>query len=151
MSSSVRRATMVALVALLVCATAALAAGAKKGATYSGQTVQAKEPITLKVSRSGKSVSVSVQFAPLYCEGGGGGERQLSQPATIAKDGSFKSTIVYEFTPTHAKTSKLYVSGKFSGKQVKGSARSEFGLISPAARKELAKCDGSTSFSAKTK
>lgn len=151
MSSSVRRAAIVAVVALLICATAALAGGAKKGATYSGQTVQGKEPITLKVSRNGKSVTVGVLFAPLYCQGGGAGERQITQPATIAKDGSFKSTILYEFTPTHAKTSKLYVSGKFSGKQVKGSARSEFGLISASARKELAKCNGSTSFSAKTK
>lgn len=151
MTSSVRRVAILAVAGLLACATAAFAAGAKKGATYSGETVQGKEPITLKVSRNGKSVTVGVLFAPLYCEGGGAGERQISQPATIAKDGSFKSTIVYEFAPTHAKTSKLYVSGKFSGKQVKGSARSEFGLVSAQARKELSKCNGSTSFSAKTK
>jgi hypothetical protein len=46
---------------------------------------------------------------------------------------------------------KLYFSGKFSGKKVKGSARSEFGLISAQAHSNLQQCDGSTSFSAKAK
>jgi hypothetical protein len=132
-------------------AAVALAAGPKKGATYTGTTVQGKEPITLKVSGSGKAGTVAILTAPLYCEGGGAGERQITKPATIAKDGSFKGTIVYEFTPTHKKTTKLYFSGKFSGKSVKGTARSEFGLVSPSADKELQKCDGSTSFTAKTK
>ncbi|HTZ86678.1 MAG TPA: hypothetical protein VMB05_08430 [Solirubrobacteraceae bacterium] len=149
--SSLRRAALLAAIALLSCATLALAAGPKKGATYAGTTVQAKEPITLKVAKNGKSVTASVQFAPLYCEGGGAGERQITKPASIAKDGSFKGTILYEFVPTHAKTSKLYFQGKFSGKSVKGTARSEFGLASPQAAKELAKCNGSTAFSATTK
>jgi hypothetical protein len=151
MSILLRRALGLAVLALLIGVTAAAAAGPKKGATYTGTTVQGKQPIALKVSKSGKAVTVSVQFAPLYCEGGGAGERQLTKPASIAKDGSFKGTITYEFVPTHKKTTKLYFSGKFSGKSVKGTARSEFGLISPAAAKELQKCDGSTSFSAKTK
>ncbi|MHB8235705.1 MAG: hypothetical protein ACYDHT_13725 [Solirubrobacteraceae bacterium] len=153
MSSSVRRAAILALVALLTCAAAAFAAGAKKGATYTGKTVQGKEPITLKVSHKGKAVTVSVLFAPLYCEGGGAGERQLTKPAPIAADGSFKATITYEFAPTRMKTDRLYVSGKFSGKKVKGSARSEFGLsaTTPQARANLKACDGSTSFSATTK
>ncbi len=141
------------LVGLLALALAAVAfaAGPKKGATYTGTTVQNKEPITLKVSGSGKAVTVALLSAPLYCEGGGAGERQITKPATIAKDGSFKGTIVYEFVPTRKKTTKLYFSGKFSGKSVKGTARSEFGLVSPSAAKELQKCDGSTSFTAKTK
>ena len=135
----------------LAFAALALAAGPKKGATYTGTTVQGKQPVALKVSKNGKAVTVSVMSAPLYCEGGGAGERQITKPATVAKDGSFKGTIVYEFVPTHAKTTKLYFSGKFSGKSVKGTARSEFGLVSPSAAKELQKCDGSTSFTAKTK
>jgi hypothetical protein len=145
------RALVLAVLALVVAATAALAAGPKKGATYSGTIVQGKTTITLKVSASGKAVTVSVPSAPLYCQGGGGPERQITKPAAIAKDGSFKGTITYEFTPTHKNTTKLYFSGKFSGKSVKGSARSEFGLISPEAHKNLAQCNGSASFSAKTK
>lgn len=137
--------------ALLVSAAVAMAAGPKKGATYSGTIVQGKTTITLKVSSNGKSVTVGVPSAPLYCQGGCGPERQLTKPAAIAKNGSFKGTIVYEFTPTHKNTTKLYFSGKFSGKSVKGTARSEFGLISAEAHKTLAQCDGSASFSAKTK
>jgi hypothetical protein len=151
MSKQLRRAISLAAFVVLLCAAVALAAGPKKGATYTGSTVQNKEPITLKVSANGKSVRIGVQFAPLYCQGGGAGERQITKPAAVAKDGSFKGLITYEFTPTHEKTTKLYVSGKFSGKKVKGSARSEFGLISAQAHSNLEQCDGSTSFSAKTK
>jgi hypothetical protein len=151
MSKQLRRAASLAVVLLLLAAAAALAAGPKKGATYAGTTVQNKEPIALKVSHDGKSLTASVQFAPLYCEGGGGGTRQLTKPASIARDGSFKATITYEFTPTRQKVSKLYISGKFSGKSVKGSARSEFGLLNAEARAKLKQCDGTTSFSAKTK
>jgi hypothetical protein len=151
MGTQLRRAASLAAVAVLLFAAVALAAGPKKGATYTGKTVQAKEPITLKVSHNGKSVTVAVLFAPLYCQGGGAGERQIVAPAPIAKDGSFKATITYEFTPTHQKTTKLYVSGKFSGKKVSGSARSEFGLVSAEAHKNLLQCDGSTPFSASAK
>jgi hypothetical protein len=139
------------VLALPVIAAVAMAAGPKKGATYSGTIVQGKTTIKLKVAPNGKAVTVSVPSAPLYCQGGGGPERQITKPAAIGKDGSFKGTITYEFTPTHKNTTKLYFSGKFSGKSVKGSARSEFGLISPEAHKNLAQCNGSASFSAKTK
>jgi len=151
MSMQLRRAFGLAFLTLLLAAAAALAAGPKKGATYTGTTVQGKEPITLKVSANGKSVTVGVQFAPLYCQGGGAGERQITKPAAIAKNGSFSGTIAYEFVPTHKQTTKLYFKGKFSGKSVRGTARSEFGLISAEARKSLAECNGSTSFTAKTK
>src|ERR1700759_1430320 len=113
MSSSVRRVAMLAMVALLSSASIALAGGAKKGATYSGTLAQGKQPITLKVSGRGKTVTASVMVAPLYCEGGSAGERQITKPASIAQNGSFSATIVYEFAPTHTRTTKLYVKGKF--------------------------------------
>lgn len=145
------RTLVLTVLALLVATAVATAAGPKKGATYSGTIVQGKTAITLKVSANGKAVTVSVLSAPLYCQGGGGPERQITKPAAIAKDGSFKGTITYEFTPNHSKPTELYFSGKFSGKSVTGHARSEFGLISPEAHKTLAQCDGSASFSAKAK
>jgi hypothetical protein len=151
MGRQLRRVLGIAVLVGLATAAVALAAGPKKGATYSGALERAKEPIALKVSKNGKSVTVSVQVAPFYCEGGSAGERQISTPVPIAKDGSFSSTIAYEFVPTHQKTTKLTVTGKFSGKKVKGTARSIFGLQSLQAARELAKCDGSTTFSAKTK
>ncbi|MGD0455281.1 MAG: hypothetical protein ABSB69_16970 [Solirubrobacteraceae bacterium] len=127
--------------ALLAAAAVALAAGPVKGAKYTGATVHGKQPISLKVSGSGKSVTVSVVFAPLYCEGGGTGERQITKPAAISSSGAFKGSIAYEFTPEHKVTGKLFFNGKFSGHTVKGTARSEFLLAK--------QCDGSTSFSAK--
>jgi hypothetical protein len=151
MGRQLRRVLGIAVLIALATAAVALAAGPKKGATYSGTLERAKEPITLKVAKNGKSVTVSVQVAPFYCEGGSAGERQISKAVPIAKDGSFNSTIAYEFVPTHAKTTKLYVKGKFSGKSAKGTARSEFGLQSLQAAGELAKCNGSTKFSAKAK
>jgi hypothetical protein len=151
MSKILGRCTGLALLALLATAAVALAAGPKKGATYTGATVQNKEPITLKVSSSGRTVRASVVSAPLYCEGGGGGERQITKPATISKSGRFSATIAYEFIPTHKVVTKLYISGRFSGKTVKGSARSEFGLLNAAALRNLKQCDGSTSFTARTR
>lgn len=151
MGTQLRRTASLTVLVLLLGAAFALAAGAKKGATYVGATARSKEPIALKVSHDGKTVTASAQVAPLYCQGGGGGTRQLTKPATIGKDGSFKAVITYEFTPTHQKVTKLYVSGKFSGKTVKGSARSEYGLVSAEARSNLAQCNGSTTFSATTK
>jgi hypothetical protein len=143
MSRQLRRALAVAVAVTALLATAvAHAASPVKGAKYTGTTVRDGQPISLKVSASGKSVSVSVAFAPLYCEGGGAGTRQISKPAAISHNGSFKDTIAYEFTPEHKITSKLYVSGRFSGGKVKGSARSEFPLAK--------QCDGSTTFSAST-
>ncbi len=127
--------------AVLLSAAAALAAGPLKGAKYTGTTVRDKQPITLKTSASGKSVTLSVAFAPLYCEGGSAGARQVAKPATISSSGSFQGTISYEFTPTHEITAKLLIKGKFSGHTVSGSARSEF--------PHAPQCNGSTTFSAK--
>ena len=150
MGRLLRRALGFAGLTLLLAATVALA-GVKKGATYTGTLAKSQEPISLKISRNGKSVIADVQFAPLYCQGGGAGERQITKPATIGKGGTFSATITYEFAPTHARTDKLYVKGKFTGKSAKGTARSEFGLQSPEARKNLADCDGSTTFTAAAK
>jgi hypothetical protein len=77
------------------------------------------------------------------CEGGGAPERQITKPASISKRGSFSASIAYEFIFTHKITAKLFFKGKFAGHAVKGTARSEFVLAKG--------CDGSTTFSAKTK
>jgi hypothetical protein len=141
MSRQLRRAlAVVVTMTALLAAAVAQAAGPVKGAKYTGTTARDSQPISFKVSTSGKSVTVSIAFAPMYCQGGGAGTVQVTKPAAISHSGSFKSTIAYEFAPEHKITSKLYVSGKFSGNKVKGTARSEFLLAK--------QCDGSTSFSA---
>jgi hypothetical protein len=142
MSRQLRRTLVIAVaVTALLATTVAQAASPVKGAKYTGTTARDSQPVSLKVSTSGKSVTVSVAFAPMYCEGGGAGSLAITKPAAISH-GSFKSTIAYEFTPEHKVTSKLYISGKFSGNKVKGTARSEFLLAK--------QCDGSTTFSAST-
>jgi hypothetical protein len=128
---------------LLALTTVALAAGPVKGATYTGTTAHGNAAISLKVSKSGKSVTVNAPSAPIYCQGGGAGTRQITRAATISPSGSFKGSITYEFVPTHRITAHLRFAGKFSGHAVKGTARSEFPLAK--------QCDGSTSFSAKVK
>ena len=130
MSRTLRRTVCFALLALLSASAVALAAGPKKGASYSGALSHGKELIALKVSKSGKTVTVNAPLAPLYCEGGSGPTRQITRAAAISANGSFKGSITYEFTPTHTNTARLYFSGRFSGKTVKGAARSEFGIAS---------------------
>lgn len=121
----------------------ALAASLKKGGTYAGQIVQGRDPITVTISSSGKTAKVSVVSAPLFCQGGGAGERQITKPARISKAGKFSAVISYEFVPEHKVTAKLYVKGTFKGKKLTGTARSEFLLAR--------ECDGSARFSATSK
>jgi hypothetical protein len=143
MANELRPVLALALIAVISPAAVALAAGPLKGGTYTGVVVHSKEPISLKVSRNGKAVTVSLPIAPLYCEGGGAGTRQITRAAAISKDGSFKGSIAYEFEPTRKTVARLFFNGKFSGRTVKGTARSEFPLVK--------RCDGSTTFSAKAK
>jgi hypothetical protein len=143
MSKQLRAALALVIVASMAPAAVALGASAVKGATYTGAVARNKEPISLKVSNSGKAVTVSLASAPLYCEGGGAGTRQITKAASISKSGSFKGSIAYEFQPTHRTTARLFFSGRFSGRNVEGTARSEFLLAK--------QCDGSTTFLAHAK
>lgn len=123
---------------LLVSATAALAGKPVKGATYTGVTTHEKDTVTLKVAPNGKSVSVSVPTLPLYCQGGGPPEVQVTQPARISSSGAFSGKITYKF---HGKVSfKASFSGKFAAAKATGTLHSEY---------KTAACSGSTSFTAK--
>jgi hypothetical protein len=126
------------LIIAAMLAAVALAAGPVKNAVYVG-TLKG-ELITLKVSKSGKSVKIEDPFPPAYCQGGSAGVRQISNPAAISSSGSFSDTIAYEFVPTKKKTSTLTFTGKFSGRTVSGKAHSHFLLAMG--------CDGTSSFSA---
>ncbi len=130
---------IVALVLIAMTATTAVALATEKpvkGGVYTG-TLRT-EPIRFKVARNGKSVKASSPSAPLYCQGGGAGERQITKAAKISKLGTFTAKITYEFVPTHKKTSTLTFKGKFSGLFVNGSAKSHFILAKG--------CDGSSNF-----
>ncbi len=86
-------------------------------------------------------MQVSIPIAPDYCNTPGRPLVQLTKPAKISKSGAFSGTISYELILKPQITAKTCFKGRFSGKKVTGTVRSEFLLVKG--------CDGSTSFSAK--
>ena len=142
MTKQLRRA--LAFVPVIVIATSAVAlAGPVKGGTYTGSTAHGRAAITLKVSSSGKAVTVSVPSPPAYCQTASGPTRQITRAAAISNSGSFTGSISYEFQLVQKTVVKLFFSGRFSGRRVTGTARSDF-----IYGKE---CNGSTSFSARAR
>jgi hypothetical protein len=136
------RALAAAAIVLACTAAAVLAAGPRAGASYSGHTAHGYRPLTLTVSRTGRSVVVNVPFPPLYCQGGGGLERQITHPATITAN-AFHGSITYEYRLNHRLTARLRFNGRFSGAGVRGTVRSEYFRAH--------RCDGSTTYTARAR
>ena len=137
-----RRICAVATVlALAAGGTAAEAAGPVKGARYTGLAAHGKGAMTLKVARTGRSVSVSIPAAPVFCDRPAIVQIQKSTPARVTKKGAFTGSISYEGLFTSGLTAKVYYQGRFNGKRATGTLRSEF--------LQVTGCNGSTSFSAK--
>jgi hypothetical protein len=139
----IKLATTVLIVAVALAATStglALAARPFKSRAYAGTTAKEKLSVLFTVSANGKTVHASIPVVPLYCQGGGPPETQVTKPATIHPDGSFSGSIVYKF---QGKTSfKATFSGKFVKRgKIRGKVRSEF---SPQAKG----CSGTTTFTA---
>jgi hypothetical protein len=130
-----------AVLAVTASGTVAEAAAPVKGARYAGLTAHGKGLMTLKVARSGRSVSVSIPAAPVFCARPAIVQIQKSTPARITRKGTFKGSISYEGLFTSGLTVKVYYQGRFNGKRVTGTVRSEF--------LQVTGCNGSTSFSAK--
>jgi hypothetical protein len=138
-----------ALGALVICLLAATgtAAGAValQGATYEGRLkpghgvpLSDGVPIALKVSPSGKKVTVGIEGFPLFCEGGGPPQVVHFKAATI-EGGKFKATGTEKFNG--ALTATAVVTGKFlAGHKAKGSFEDKFTKI-PA-------CNGKTTYTA---
>jgi hypothetical protein len=128
------------LVAALALTSAALAAHPTKNRTYAGETAHEKDAVLLTVSKNGKTVTLGVPIAPLYCQGGGGPTKQVTKPATISSSGAFSGRIAYQ---SGGKTAyEVVVSGKFSSSSLaKGTVQSKF-LHAPD-------CSGTTTFTAK--
>jgi hypothetical protein len=139
MTRSFARTTTLAAIALLICATAALAAsvkvGAVKGAKYAG-TVR-DEAVTITVASNGKSAKASVPFAPAFCQGGGGGEVQHTKFAPV-KGGAFTTKITYTVEHSSRTFATITIKGTFLGSNFDGQLKASF---TPA--KE---CDGQESF-----
>jgi hypothetical protein len=150
MISHLRRAFVLAALALIATGATALGASVKvspvKGASYSG--VVHDETITVKVAKNGKTATVSLPRAPAFCQGGSGPEQQSSKAGTISKTGSLTVAIAYSSaTGSHTKFATVTVKGNFytfsgSTPVFQGTVKSSF---SAAGAKE---CDGQESFQA---
>jgi hypothetical protein len=110
-----------------------------KGARYEGTTVRQKAAVTLKVAKSGQSVTVSLPILPTYCATPGHVQVQHTSPARISSHGAFTATISYEGLFSSGTTGKAHFKGKFNGRRASGTVRSEF--------LQVKGCDGSTTFS----
>jgi hypothetical protein len=141
MTKQLRRALLFAPVIVIATGAVALAAGPVRGGTYRGTTAHGRDAISLKVSGNGRSVKVSVPNPPGYSVGCGGPTVASTRAAGISGGGSFSGSISYEFPLFRRTVVKVFFSGRFSGRSVKGTVRSQF-TYSKA-------CSGSTSFSAK--
>jgi hypothetical protein len=141
MTKQLRRALALVPAVAIATSAAALAAGPLRGGTYRGTTAHGRDAISLKVSGNGRAVSVSVPTPPGYSAGCGGPAVQKTRPASISGAGTFTGTINYEFPLLRKTVVKVFFSGRFSGRSVRGTVRSQY-VFSRA-------CSGSTSFSAK--
>lgn len=108
-----------AAVALLVAASAALAAGQVRGGSYKGSLMPTRDGVVVsfKVSPSGKQVTaLSVSNTPLYCSGGGPPTPVRFKSASISAAGTFSSTgqwVIEEGPKKGQVGTKLKISGKF--------------------------------------
>ncbi len=147
------RAAAITLVLTFAISAAALAAGPLKGKTYKGagpssgvnsegqkQPLDATSAIALAVARNGKSVTVrfTLTFPVLFCRPSKPLSSQTTKPAKVSASGSFRATVSQRFAAGPGPAAIVQVvSGKFSGRTVKGTIRTEAG-----------ECGGVSTFSA---
>lgn len=139
------------LLLVLALAGAALAAGPKKGATYSGLITRVIDgnrstyPISFDVSANGRKVetfSLPSNY-PIYCEGGGFGEAKEAT-AKISRQGTFTARLPLYFAPTHDHQGFVKITGKF-GKQGHESGK----VITEFSGGSLTGCNGTSKYATK--
>ncbi len=132
------RAAACAAAAILATAASAWAAKPLAGKVYTGDTARDQLPVKLTVSRNGRTVKMTLPFAPLYCQGGGGPVKTQTAPAPISSKGAFAGTIDYIFDGKVAY--RVTYSGYFATKTVAtGKVRSIY---------TSKQCSGTTAFTA---
>ncbi|HXD53385.1 MAG TPA: hypothetical protein VN618_01395 [Solirubrobacteraceae bacterium] len=140
------RSVRIAVALFAALAVAAPAWGASRpakplaGARYEGTTSHASSALTLKVARSGRTVTFSLPILPTYCATPGHVLIQHTIPARISARGAFTATITYDGLFTSGTVAKGYVKGRFNGRRATGTVRSEY--------LQVQGCDGSSAFSA---
>ncbi|HTA13771.1 MAG TPA: hypothetical protein VK781_02820 [Solirubrobacteraceae bacterium] len=113
------------LLALVVLATAAFAAGQVESGSYTGALVPSRDGVVVSFKVSGKRVTgLSTSNVPLYCSGGGRPTPVHFKNATISSKGTFSSNgryIIQEGPKKGQVGSKLKIDGRFlKGGAVKG-------------------------------
>ncbi|HTZ62725.1 MAG TPA: hypothetical protein VMB51_01320 [Solirubrobacteraceae bacterium] len=147
------RAIAITVVLTFAISAAALAAGPLKGKTYEGaapasgvdsegqkERLDATSAIVLAVAHSGKAVTVrfASTFPVLFCRPSKPLSSQTTKPAKISAGGSFRATVSQRFAAGPGPAAIVQVvSGRFSGRTVKGTIHTEAG-----------ECGGVSSFSA---
>lgn len=136
------------LLALVLVASAALAAGQVKGGSYKGSLAAPKQGIgvSFKVSGNGKRVSsLQISTIPIYCSGGGPATPIHFKNAAISSKGTFTSSARYviKIGPFKGQVGETF---KISGKFLKG--RRERGTLTTTYPKDRA-CGGSSSYTTK--
>ncbi|HEY5194160.1 MAG TPA: hypothetical protein VIJ39_09870 [Solirubrobacteraceae bacterium] len=140
--------TMSVVLAVLVVASAALAANQVKGGSYKGGLMPSRDGVVVsfKVSSSGKQVSaLSTSNVPLYCSGGGRPTPVHFKNASISSKGTFTSSgqyVIQEGPKKGQVGSKLKITGKF----LKG--RAEQGTLTTT-YVGFPNCSGKSSYSSK--
>jgi hypothetical protein len=145
--------TFAIVLVLALASSAAALAGPLKGKTYEGgvpssgtnvgghhQRIRASGNIVLRVARSGGSVTVrfSSSYPFLFCNSEQNLHSQSGKAASISRSGTFKATIAEKFgTGPGPPAIVQVVSGKFSGRTVRGTIHTE-----------QPECGGFSSFSA---
>ncbi|HEY3971131.1 MAG TPA: hypothetical protein VGL79_07000 [Solirubrobacteraceae bacterium] len=140
-------ATLVMLAVLLV-AGAALAAGPIKGGSYSGSLIPSRDGVTVsfKVSANGKQVAgLSTSNTPLFCSGGGKPIPVHFKNAAISSKGTFFSTGKYLILEG-PKKGQVGANLKISGKFLKGGKERGTLIISYVG---FANCSGISAYSTK--
>jgi hypothetical protein len=140
----------VAAVAMLAAAGVVLAAAPVRGATYKGTFKAGFDTVRLsfKVSSNGKRVTnLRVTDTGLYCAGGGGVSPVHFKDASIAANGTFKSTGEYKIAIGPRKGQigqKLAITGTFkTGKREGGTMKTTYtGSVSSS-------CSGQSKYSTK--
>jgi hypothetical protein len=155
--TNMARRTLTITLALTLAISAAAFAAALRGKTYEGgvpssgvssrrhrvKTLHAGGNISLRVSSNGTSVTVrfSSPYPVLYCETGKALVSQSTKPARISGSGTFTAAIAQRFSYGPGPPSIVQVvSGRFSGRNVSGTIRTE-----------AADCSGSASMYARAR
>lgn len=136
-----------ALLLALVLASAALAAAFKSG-TYKATIPSIARPIAFSLKLSGTRVGpVKISDIPIYCVGGGAPIPRTFPTVRLSATGTFTTRTTFKptFGPFKGKvTSRLTITGRFT---TSGRMSGKITVVNLT----LAKCGGSTAFTAKRK